>query len=327
MTAQKRPRGGLLSLVVPVYKEEGNIAPFLERMGKVLRGVGMKHEILFCMDPSPDGTEALIRKAIAKDRRVRLMRFSRRFGQPAATLAGLKEAQGDAVVVIDVDLQDPPELVREMVERWRAGADVVYAQRRSRQGETLVKRAVSAFGYKFINATSEVSIPRDTGDFRLLSRRAVDAINSLREKHGFLRGLVAYVGFRQEPVYFDRAARASGEGNYNRYLGSLKIGFNGMVGFSNFLLNATLVAGLAIAGLAFLGALFILASRLLSPATAYPMGWASLAILVLFMGGVQLLSVGILGQYIGRIYDEAKDRPRYLVEEAVNLASRKGKRP
>jgi dolichol-phosphate mannosyltransferase len=306
-----------ISLVVPVYKEEGNIPPFLERALKVLKATGLRYELIFCLDPCADRSEALIREAIRKDKNIRLMVFSRRFGQPAATLAGLHAAAGDAVVVIDVDLQDPPELILEMVKRWKAGVDVVYAQRRSRLGETLLKRMVAALGYKLINATSEVDIPRNTGDFRLMSRRVVDALKALKEKHGFLRGLVAYVGFRQEALEFDRKERASGPGNYNRYLGSLKIGFNGVVGFSNFLLNATLAAGLAVAGLSVLGVLFVAATRLMG--IEYPIGVPTLIILVLFMGGVQLVCIGILGQYVGRIYDEVKDRPRYMVDHSVNM--------
>jgi polyisoprenyl-phosphate glycosyltransferase len=313
----------LLSVVVPVYKEEGNIRPFLERTSKVLRKTGMRYEIIFCLDPSPDGTEEVIRQAIKTDAHIRLMVFARRFGQPAATLAGLNEAQGDAVVVIDVDLQDPPELILEMVKRWRAGADVVYAKRSSRRGETLIKKAVSAAGYKLINAASDVAIPRDTGDFRLLSRRVVDALKGLREKHGFLRGLVAYVGYRQEAVEFERPERHSGQGNYNRYLGSLRIGFNGLVGFSNFLLNATMLLGLGVAALSFVGAVFVVVTRFYMGIN-YAVGIPTLHILVLFMGGAQLVSVGILGQYIGRIYDEVKDRPRYLVDRSYNLAPRRG---
>jgi glycosyltransferase involved in cell wall biosynthesis len=308
----------LLSVVVPIYKEEGNIQPFVERCTKVLRQTRLRYEIIFCLDPSPDRTEEAVRQALAKDKNIRLMVFARRFGQPTATLAGLNAAQGDAVVVIDVDLQDPPELILEMVKRWQAGADVVYAKRSSRRGETLVKKAISAFGYKLINAASDVAIPRDTGDFRLMSRRVVDALKSLREKHGFLRGLVAYVGYRQEAVEFERPERFSGAGNYNRYLGSLRIGLNGLVGFSNFLLNATMIVGLVVAGLSFLMAVFVIYTRFFM-GIQYAVGIPTLHILVLFMGGAQLVSVGILGQYIGRIYDEVKDRPRYLVDRAYNL--------
>jgi dolichol-phosphate mannosyltransferase len=319
MAPRKKPQ--IFSLIVPVYKEEGNIKPFLDRTLPVLRSLGMGYELIFCLDPSPDATEAKIRQAIAKDPRIGLMLFSRRFGQPAATLAGLRASRGDAVAVIDVDMQDPPELLVEMVARWRAGADVVTARRRSRTGETLFKKWISSFGYWVINATSDVAIPRETGDFRLMSRRVVDQVTSLREKHGFLRGLVAFVGFRQEFVEFDRVERLEGEGKYNRYTGSLKIGFNGLVGFSNFLLNATLLAGLVMAGLAVLGALFMVVSRFFLN-IQYPMGIPTLTILVLLMGGAQMVSVGILGQYVGRIYDEVRDRPTSIVERTVNLPGR-----
>jgi dolichol-phosphate mannosyltransferase len=315
----------LLSIVVPVYKEEGNIQPFLQRIVPILKSLPLDYEVIFCLDPSPDQTEQKIRAAIAKDKHVRLMIFSRRFGQPTATMAGLHAAQGDAVVVIDVDLQDPPELIVSMVKRWQAGADVVYAKRSSRRGETLVKKVVSALGYKLINSASDVAIPRDTGDYRLLSRRVVEALKGLREQHGFLRGLVAFVGYRQEAVEFERPERFSGQGNYNRYLGSLRIGFNGLVGFSNFLLDATMVVGLVVAALSFLGAVFVVVTRFYMGIN-YAVGIPTLHILVLFMGGAQLVSVGILGQYIGRIYDEVKGRPRYLVDRAYNMPAEK-KRP
>ena len=321
-TATRGPRA-LISLVVPVYKEEGNILPFLDRTLPILRGLGMDYEVIFCLDPSPDATEQKIREGMRKDPRVGLMVFSRRFGQPAATMAGLKASQGDAVAVIDVDLQDPPELLNEMVDRWRKGADVVAARRKSRKGETLFKKWISSFGYWLINSASDVAIPRETGDFRLMSRRVVTYVTGLREKHGFLRGLVAFVGFRQEFVEFDRLERADGEGKYNRYTGSLRIGFNGLVGFSNFLLNGTLAVGLGVASISFLGACFIVVNRF-AFGQVYPVGIPTLIILILFMGGVQLVSIGILGQYIGRIYDEVKDRPISIIDRQVNVGARRG---
>jgi glycosyltransferase involved in cell wall biosynthesis len=315
---------GLFSLVVPVYREEKGIAPFLKRTLPVLKSLGMDYELIFCMDPSPDGTEAAIRAAAAKDKRVKLLLFSRRFGQPAATLAGLAAAKGGAVAVIDVDLQDPPELLPRMLQRWRAGVDVVVARRSSRKGETAVKKLVSSLGYWLINSASEVPIPREAGDFRLMSRRVVDRVVALKEKHGFLRGLVALVGFRQETVVFERSERAEGEGKYNRYLGSLKIGFNGLVGFSNFLLNATLLAGLAIAALSVGGVLFMVVARLVYD-VQYPLGIPTTIVLTLFLGGVQLVCIGILGQYIGRIYDEVKDRPLTIIDKTLNMgAPRRG---
>lgn len=315
----------MLSVIVPIYKEEGNIQPFLKRMTPILRSLGLDYEVLFCMDPSPDSTEQKIRQAITIDKHLKLILFSRRFGQPAATLAGLKACSGDAAVVIDVDLQDPPELLREMVLRWKAGAEVVAAKRRSREGETWFKRQISTVGYWLINAVSDVAIPRETGDFRLMSRRVIDQVVSLREKHGFLRGLVAFVGFRQEFIEFDRSERLAGEGKYNRYTGSLRIGFNGLVGFSNFLLNITLIAGLIMAGLGTLGALYILFAFFIWR-IPYSTGVPTLTILSLVLGGMQLVCTGILGQYIGRIYDEVRDRPTSIIDQTVNLKEKAPRR-
>lgn len=306
-----------LSVVVPVYNEEKNIPEFMRRIQPILVSITPDYEIIFSMDPSRDGTEALVKKLNQQDSRVKLLKFSRRFGQPKATLAGLANSTGDAVIVIDVDLQDPPELVNQMVDKFRDGYDVVYAQRRSRTGETLVKKIVSYVGYKFINRIAEVDIPPNTGDFRLMSRRVVNEVVRLKESHGFLRGLVAIVGFRQTAVPFDRDPRHSGAGNYNQFLGSLKIGFNGVFCFSNYMLTLSTIFGFTVALLAFLVGLVYLYMKVMG--FPFPIGNPTIVILVLFMGGVQLISVGILGEYIGRIYDEVKERPKYIVEEAVGI--------
>ena len=207
----------LLSLVVPVYREEKNVPEFLRRVRPVLSGITEDYEIIFALDPSPDRTEEAVLEERAKDLRIKLLKFSRRFGQPMATLGGLRYAGGDAVIVMDVDLQDPPELLAVMVARWREGNDVVLPQRRHRTGEPWIKRLIAATGYRIINRISEVPIPPNTGDFRLISRRVVDEVLKLRESHGFLRGMVAVVGFKQCLVPFDRPARFSGETNYNRF--------------------------------------------------------------------------------------------------------------
>lgn len=306
-----------LSVVVPVYNEEKNIPEFMRRIQPILLSITPDYEIIFSMDPSKDGTEALVKKLNQEDPRIKLLKFSRRFGQPKATLAGLANSTGDAVIVIDVDLQDPPELVNQMVDKFRDGYDVVYAQRRSRTGETLVKKIVSYVGYKFINRIAEVDIPPNTGDFRLMSRRVVNEVVRLKESHGFLRGLVAIVGFRQTAVPFDRDPRHSGAGNYNQFLGSLKIGFNGVFCFSNYMLTLSTIFGFTVALLAFLVGLVYLYMKVMG--FPFPIGNPTIVILVLFMGGVQLISVGILGEYIGRIYDEVKERPKYIVEEAVGI--------
>jgi polyisoprenyl-phosphate glycosyltransferase len=303
-----------LSVVVPVFKEEGNISEFLRRLRPILESVTSDWEIIFAMDPSPDRTEEVICEARQTDPRVKLIKFSRRFGQPMATLAGLQYSTGAAVVVIDVDLQDPPELIITMAKKWRDGYDVVYAQRRSREGETLVKRLVAWAGYRIINRMAEVNIPPNTGDFRLMNRRVVDEILRLKESHGFLRGMVALVGFKQTSVLFDRPPRFAGRGNYNRFLGSLRIGLNGIVCFSSALLTLSSTMGFLIAGLSFLLGVIYLVMKLCH--WPFPMGNPTIVILILFIGGVQLISVGILGEYIARIYEEVKQRPRFIVDRA-----------
>jgi dolichol-phosphate mannosyltransferase len=304
----------LLSIVVPVYKEEGNLAEFMAHVVPVLEGITPDFEIIFAMDPSPDRTEELILKLRQKDVRVKLIKFSRRFGQPMATLAGMHYSSGAAVIVMDVDLQDPPELVAQMVAKWREGFDVVYAQRRNRKSETWVKRLVSWLGYRLINRIAEVNIPPNTGDFRLMSRRVIREILRLNECHGFLRGMVAIVGFKQTSVLFDRPPRFAGRGNYNRFFGSLRIGLNGLVGFSNYLLTLSSQIGFLIAGLSFFIAIAYAIMKLCG--FPFPIGNPTIVILILFIGGVQLISVGILGEYIGRIYEEVKRRPKYIVDTA-----------
>jgi len=310
----------LLSLVIPVYREEKNIPEFLRRMGPILAGITEDHEIIFAMDPSPDRTEEVVLEHRARDPRVKLLKFSRRFGQPAASLAGMAYSRGDAVIVMDVDMQDPPELVETMVAKWREGYDVVLPQRTARTGEPFIKRLVAETGYKVINKIADVRIPPNTGDFRLMSRRVVDEVVRLKESHGFLRGMVAVVGFKQYLLPFERPARFSGETNYNRFFGSLRIGFNGIFCFSTYALTLSTQLGFLIAGASFLIALAYLVMKLCG--FPFPVGNPTLVILVLFMGGIQLISVGILGEYIGRIYEEVRARPRFIVDRAEGLGEK-----
>ena len=309
----------LLSIVVPVYREEKNIPEFLRRLQPILTAISADYEIIFSLDPSPDRTEELILECRAGDRRIKLLKFSRRVGQPMATLAGLEYSRGEAAIVMDVDLQDPPELVHEMVAKWREGNDVVLPQRRQRTSEPWIKKAVSAVGYKVINKIADVKIPPNTGDFRLMSRRVVDELVKLKESHGFLRGMVAVVGFKQVIIPFDRPARHAGETNYNRFLGSLRIGFNGIFCFSTYALKLSTMMGFAIASFSFLIALAYLVMKLAG--FPFPLGNPTIVILVLFMGGIQLISVGILGEYIGRIYEEVRARPKFIVERAEGFKS------
>src|SRR3954471_16192228 len=305
----------LLSIVVPVYKEEKNIPEFLRRIRPILANITEDYEIIFSLDPSPDRTEDVILEQRATDPRIKLLKFSRRFGQPMATLAGLEYSSGDAVVAMDVDLQDPPELLNEMMAKWREGYDVVLPQRRQRTGEPLIKKMVAATGYKVINKIADVKIPPNTGDFRLMSRRVVTEIVKLKESHGFLRGMVAIVGFKQALVPFDRPARHSGATNYNRFVGSLRIGFNGIFCFSTYALTLSTMFGFTLAIGSFLFALLYLVAKLLGLFN-FASGNPTIVILILFLGGIQLISVGILGEYIGRIYEEVRARPKFIVDRA-----------
>lgn len=311
-----------ISVVVPVFKEEANIRPFLDRMEPVLASISDRYEILFCLDPSPDKTEQVIAAEIERNHRIRLVVFSRRFGQPAATMAGIALCRGATCVVIDVDLQDPPELITEMHAKMREGYDVVYAKRRSRKGETLMKRFISWAGYGVINRLSEIDIPRNTGDFRIMSRRVCDELNALNEGHGFLRGLVAYVGFPQAFVEYDRDARHAGAGHYNRFVGSLKIGLNGVISFGSRPLQLMSLLGFLMAGFSFLlGAYYVLGKLLGVP---YSAGLPTTVLVVTFFSGIQLLSLGLIGEYVGRIYDEVKRRPKYIIDKQIDAAHVRG---
>jgi dolichol-phosphate mannosyltransferase len=307
----------LLSLIVPVYREEKNIPEFLRRIRPVLGGVTEEYEIIFSLDPSPDRTEEVILEARAADPRIKLLRFSRRFGQPMATLAGMQYSTGEAVIVMDVDMQDPPELVGEMIAKWREGYEVVLPQRRQRTGEPWLKKLVSAVGYRVINKIADVQIPPNTGDFRLMSRRVVEEVVRLKESHGFLRGMVAVVGFKQCLIPFDRPPRFTGETNYNRFFGSLRIGFNGIFCFSTYALQLSTIMGFIIAG----GSFLLMGVYLFYKFMGWTILWGNptLVILITFLGGIQLISVGILGEYIGRIYEEVRSRPKYIVARAEGL--------
>jgi polyisoprenyl-phosphate glycosyltransferase len=302
----------MLSVVIPARNEEENVVPIYSRLAAVLDSIDEEWEIIFSIDPSTDRTEDLVGALCERDRRVRMLRFSRCFGQPMAILAGMEASSGDAVVVIDCDMQDPPEVIPELVRLWREGFDVVYAQRRSRDGETLPKRIVAALGYRALSRIADVEIPPNTGEFRLMSRRVVDCVCSLQESHGFLRGLVGLVGFRQTGVLYDREARSAGSSKYNRFLGSVVIGLNGIVGFSRYPLQVISALGIGLSMLAFLLALTYFILKI--SGYPFPIGNPTIVIVVAFFSGIQMLSLGVMGEYVGRIYDEVRRRPKYIVE-------------
>ena len=309
----------VVSIVVPVYNEEQSLQTFLSTLREVLDDVTAEYEIIFSADPCTDRTIDILKAEHARDPRVKLLLFSRRFGQPAATMGGLSVSQGEAVIVIDCDLQDPPALIPDMLRLWRSGYKVVIPQRRTREGEHFIKRMVAFSGYWLINKVAIVPIPRNTGDFRLLDRRVVDELVKLNESHGFLRGLTSIVGFKTYLLPFDRSARVAGNGKYNRLTGSLRIGFNGIVAFSDYLLNLMVTAGFTLAALS-MALIVVVAALKYAGIFAFTTGLATVAILMLFLGGIQLLAMGVLGSYIGRIYDETKRRPKFIIDEAVGIA-------
>lgn len=306
-----------VSIVVPVYKEEHNIRPFLQRTVAVMDGMGVSYEIVFALDPSPDGTLEAIEREMASNPGVKLLLYSRRFGQPAATLGGILNCTGRTCVVIDVDLQDPPELIPALHARLAEGYEVVCARRRSRKGETMLKRLIAHLGYAAIARLSDVDIPRNTGDFRIMTRRVIEELRRLPESHGFLRGLVAHVGFRQSWIEYDRDERFSGKGNYNRLTGSLRIGLNGIVSFGSRPLQLMSLAGFLLT----LSSLLLAAGSALASVTGVRLGpdLSGTALAVSFFSGVQLLALGLMGEYVGRIYDEVKRRPPYIIDRKMNF--------
>jgi len=309
-----------LSVVVPVFNEEASIPVFLARLEQVLAGLGCDYEVIFAMDPGSDDSERVILEQRRRDPRIKLLKFSRRFGQPAATLAGLHYASGDACVVIDVDLQDPPELIVEMVARWRDGYHTAYAQRIERRGENPLRRLVASGAYWAIDKISAVPIPRNTGDFRLISRTVVDELKRLKEGHGFLRGMVGLVGYSQIAIPYQRDERVLGKTKYP-VIGSMRIGGNGLVGFSSIPLQLVSVAGVTLLTLGTISGLLWLVHAIWRVGFAVP---GSVA-LILVTSSLQCLAIGIMGAYVGRIYDEVRDRPLYLVEDAHGFEGRPGR--
>lgn len=306
-----------LSIVVPVYNEGSNIRKFVDRLMVVLQDLCCDYEIIFVLDPSTDNTEQIILDLRRVYPAIKLLKMSRRFGQPACTMAGIHYAGGDACVVIDVDLQDPPELIKDMVKKWKEGYQVVYAQRISRKGETLIKKVISYLGYRLINRIADVKIPPNTGDFRLMSKQVIKHLRQLKEHDAFLRGLVAYVGFSQIGIAYHRDKRFAGKGNYNRLFGSMRIGLNGVFGFSKYPLHLISILGLIVSLFSFFFGMTYLFLKLLH----FDIKWGNptLVILISFLSGIQLMSLGIMGEYFARIYNEMQKRPVFIVDKAIGF--------
>ncbi len=298
------------SIVAPVYNEEAGIEAFYARVVAVMEGIGDPFELVLVNDGSRDGSLALLRALQARDPRVRVVDFSRNFGHQIAVSAGLDYARGDAVVIIDSDLQDPPEVIVDLAVRWREGVEVVYAQRHGRPGETRFKLLTAAAFYRVIGALTSVNIPRDTGDFRLLDRVVVDTLVVMREHHRFMRGLSAWVGFRQEGVLYDRAERYAGETHYPLSK-MVRLSLDAITSFSHVPLQLATSLGFVLAGISLLGIVVAALIRLFVPGAI--VGQATTLILVLLLGGIQLIFLGVIGEYLGRIYDEVRARPLYIV--------------
>ena len=310
-----------ISIIIPVYNESQNINVFLERMVIEIEKITDDYEIIFALDPSTDNTEDVILKAIEKNKKIKLLVFSRRFGQSAATMAALKNSRGDRCLIIDCDLQDPPELLSQMYSKMDEGYDVVLAKRKSRKGETFVKKSITSIGYNLINKISDVKIPINSGDFRLISKKIVNFLNEFDEPNAFLRGLVAYVGFKQTFIEYDRDERFSGISKYNKYLGSIKIAFNGLFGFGSKPIFLMSLLGFVFAFLSFLIGLYYIIVKIFDP-NITP-GLSSTILIITFFSGLQLLALGVLGEYIGRIYDEVKKRPKYIIDKKINFDEQK----
>ncbi|MBO9368067.1 MAG: glycosyltransferase family 2 protein [Chloroflexi bacterium] len=301
------------SIVVPVYNEAENLPELHRRVREVMESLGEPWELILVDDGSSDGSTEHIRRLAQEDAHVRAILFARNFGHQIAVTAGLDYARGRAVIIMDADLQDPPEVIPRLIERWREGYEVVYAVRAEREGETWFKKTTAALFYRLIYRIADVKIPLDTGDFRLLDRKVVDVLRQMREHHRFLRGMAAWVGFRQIGVEYHRAPRFAGETKYP-FRKMLRLALNAITGFSYFPLQLATFFGFFSAGIAILSIPAVVILRLTGWQAFY--GQATTLIAVLFLGGVQLISLGILGEYIGRIYDEVKGRPLYIVREA-----------
>jgi len=305
----------VFSIVAPVYNEHETVRAFYDRIAAVMDGLGEPWELVVVNDGSSDGSMEVLAQLHREDPRVRVIDFSRNFGHQVAISAGLDYAQGACVVIIDSDLQDPPELIPEMVALWREGAEVVYAQRTARQGETRFKLMTAALFYRFIHRITSVNIPRNTGDFRLLDRCVVDALIQMREHHRFMRGLSMWVGFRQEAVPYERQERYAGTTKYP-FMKMLRFSIDAITGFSYIPLQLATSFGFLLAGISLLGIIVAIVLRLVNHAI---IGQATTLILVLFMGGIQLIFLGIIGEYLGRIYDEVRARPLYVVRRVMEM--------
>lgn len=306
-----------ITIIAPVYNEEPVLPELYRRISAIMDATGESWELLLVDDGSRDRSAEIIASLHAQDGRVKGISFSRNFGFQEAVTAGLDYALGDAVVLTDADLQDPPEVIPQMIAKWREGYDVVYGVRESREGETWFKLVTAKLFYRIIHRITSVNIPLDTGDFRLMDRRVVDALRQMRERNRFLRGMVPWVGYRQTGVYFKRAPRFAGEAKYSSFRRMFKFAMNAITSFSYLPLQLATYLGFTIAAISALAIVAVILLRMFSPHELT--GQATTLVAVLFLGGVQLICLGIIGEYLGRIYDEVKGRPLYLIDRTWGI--------
>lgn len=305
----------LLSIIVPVFNEKDNIQPLLARLLPIVSTY--QYELIFVNDGSIDDTPKNIKEEAKKNQKIKLISFQRNFGHQMALTAGYQKAKGDCVITLDSDLQDPPEIIKDMIIKWQQGAKIVYAQRKKREVDSFLKKFTAQFFYKFINFLSDTHIPDDVGDFRLIDRMVVDFINNLHEQSRFLRGLVAWGGFPAEYVFFDREKRHSGETHYP-FSKMLNFALEGIISFSTKPLRLASYLGFLTGSIGFLGIIYAVIGKLFF--TGYWVtGWTALFVGIMFLGGVQLITIGIIGEYIGKIYQEVQRKPPFLIKETINL--------
>ena len=306
----------LLSIIVPMYYEELVAYECYHRLKDVVDKIDfMDHEIIFVNDGSKDRTLSILKSIAKSDKSVKIIDFSRNFGHQAAVTAGLFNCKGDAVVIIDADLQDPPEIIPDMIAKWKEGHQVIYGKRKKRSGESKFKLLTAKYFYKILSYMSSIEIPRDTGDFRLMDKIVVEAFKEMPEQNRFIRGMVSWIGFDQVPLEYNRDDRFAGETKYPLRK-MIKFATDGIVSFSTKPLKLTAIFGTCTIGISILLIIYTIIMKIVSNTS---MGWASTMCVILFFSGVQLLSLGVIGEYIARIYDESKNRPLYLVKEKINF--------
>jgi len=302
-----------LSVIIPIFNEEGNILVLFERLSKVVSKLGVSSEFIFINDGSKDRSMELILEIAAKNSNVKYIDFARNFGHQVAVTAGLDYCSGDAVVIIDADLQDPPELIEAMYNKWKEGYAVAYAKRKSRDGESQMKKLTAKVFYRMLQRITAINIPVDTGDFRLIDHKVVDVLKKMPEQQKFLRGQISWIGFKQIYIEYDRDARYAGKTGYT-IKKMLRLALDGITSFSNLPLKFATFAGFIVSGIAFIMILYALYSRFISK--DYVPGWTSLMLAVLFIGGVQLICIGIIGEYISRMSSNVRNRPLYIINDS-----------